>query len=115
MPAAVDRALVALLHAERGERGDAGADASDRRAVPEVSVLRRPADGSASAPRGGADRAPRTSAPHPEHRAWPYLLKGLRIEQANHAWCADITYIPVQRGFLYLVAIMDWASRFVLA
>ena len=61
------------------------------------------------------NRTPRTSAPHPEHRAWPYLLKGLRIEQANHAWCADITYIPVQRGFLYLVAIMDWASRFVLA
>ena len=60
-------------------------------------------------------RAPRTSAPHPEHRVWPYLLKGLRIERANHVWCADITYIPVQRGFLYLVAIMDWASRFVLA
>ena len=60
-------------------------------------------------------RASRTSDPHPEHRVWPYLLKGLRIEQANHVWCADITYIPVQRGFLYLVAIMDWASRFVLA
>ena len=60
-------------------------------------------------------RAPRTSDPHPEHRVWPYLLKGLRIERANHVWCADITYIPVQRGFLYLVAIMDWASRFVLA
>ena len=60
-------------------------------------------------------RAPRTSAPHPEHRVWPYLLKGLRIERANHVWCADITYIPVQRGFLYLVAIMDWASRHVLA
>ena len=60
-------------------------------------------------------RAPRTSAPHPEHRVWPYLLKNLRIERANHVWCADITYIPVQRGFLYLVAIMDWASRYVLA
>ena len=60
-------------------------------------------------------RAPRTSDPHPEHRIWPYLLRGLAIERPNHVWCADITYIPVQRGFLYLVAIMDWASRFVLA
>ena len=60
-------------------------------------------------------RAPRTSDPHPEHRVWPYLLRGLAIERPNHVWCADITYIPVQRGFLYLVAIMDWASRYVLA
>ena len=60
-------------------------------------------------------RAPRTSAPHPEHRVYPYLLRGLAIERPNHVWCADITYIPVQRGFLYLVAIMDWASRYVLA
>ena len=60
-------------------------------------------------------RAPRTSDPHPAHRVWPYLLKDLRIERSNHVWCADITYIPVRRGFLYLVAIMDWASRHVLA
>ena len=60
-------------------------------------------------------RAPRTSDPHPEHRVWPYLLRGLAIERPNHVWCADITYIPVQRGFLYLVAVMDWASRYVLA
>ena len=60
-------------------------------------------------------RAPRTSDPHPEHRVYPYLLRGLAIERPDHVWCADITYIPVQRGFLYLVAIMDWASRYVLA
>ena len=60
-------------------------------------------------------RAPRTSDPQPEHRVWPYLLRGLAIERPDHVWCADITYIPVSRGFLYLVAIMDWASRFVLA
>ena len=60
-------------------------------------------------------RAPRTSAPHPEHRVYPYLLRGLAVEQPNQVWCADITYIPVRRGFLYLVAIMDWASRYVLA
>ena len=60
-------------------------------------------------------RVPRTSDPHPEHRVYPYLLRGLMIERANHVWCADITYIPVRRGFLYLAAIMDWASRHVLA
>ncbi len=60
-------------------------------------------------------QAPRTSDPHPEHRIYPYRLKGLAITRANQVWCADITYIPVQRGFLYLVAIMDWATRHVLA
>jgi putative transposase len=60
-------------------------------------------------------RAPKTSVPHPEHRVYPYLLKGMAIDRPDHVWCADITYIPVQRGFLYLVAIMDWATRHVLA
>ena len=60
-------------------------------------------------------QAPRTSAPHPVHRIYPYLLKGMAIERPDQVWCADITYIPVQRGFLYLVAIMDWATRHVLA
>ena len=60
-------------------------------------------------------QAPRTSNPHPEHRIYPYLLKGMKIDRPNRVWCADITYIPVQRGFLYLVAIMDWATRHVLA
>ena len=60
-------------------------------------------------------QAPRTSDPHPEHRIYPYLLRNLVIDRPNQVWCADITYIPVQRGFLYLVAIMDWATRHVLA
>jgi len=60
-------------------------------------------------------QAPKTSARHPAHRIYPYLLKGMAIERPNQVWCADITYIPVQRGFLYLVAIMDWATRHVLA
>jgi len=60
-------------------------------------------------------RAPKTSLSHPEHRVYPYLLKGLVIERPDQVWCADISYIPVQRGFLYLVAIMDWATRHVLA
>jgi len=58
---------------------------------------------------------PRTSQPHPEHRVYPYLLRGLAIDRPNMVWCADITYIPLQRGFLYLVAIMDWYSRKVLS
>ena len=60
-------------------------------------------------------QAPRTSDPHPSHRVYPYLLKGMAIERPNQVWCADITYIPVRRRFLYLVAIMDWATRHVLA
>jgi len=59
--------------------------------------------------------APRTSAPYPERGVWPYLLRGLAIKRPDHVRCADIIYIPVQRGFLYLVAIMDWAIRYVLA
>jgi putative transposase len=58
---------------------------------------------------------PRTSDPHPQHRIYPYLLRKLAIERPNHVWCADVTYIPMRRGFLYLVAIMDWATRKVLA
>ncbi len=60
-------------------------------------------------------QAPKTSTPHPAHRIYPYLLTGMVIDRPNQVWCADITYIPVQRGFLYLVAIMDWATRHVLA
>jgi putative transposase len=60
-------------------------------------------------------QAPRTSDPHPDHRVYPYLLRGLVIDRANQVWCTDITYIPMRRGFLYLVAIMDWWSRKVLA
>ena len=58
---------------------------------------------------------PRTSEPHPQHRIYPYLLWHLTIERPNHVWCADITYIPMRRGFLCLVAIMNWATRKVLA
>lgn len=62
-------------------------------------------------------RKPRTSLPGEgsAHRVFPYLLKALAIERPNHVWAADITYIPMTKGFVYLVAIMDWASRKVLA
>ncbi len=60
-------------------------------------------------------QAPRTSDLHPAHRIYPYLLRGMAITRPNQVWCTDITYIPVQHGFLYLVAIMDWATQHVLA
>ena len=58
---------------------------------------------------------PDTSRPHPEHVVYPYLLRGLAIDRPNQVWCADITYIPMAKGFVYLVAVMDWHSRLVLA
>jgi putative transposase len=60
-------------------------------------------------------RKPRLTKTHPEHTFYPYLLRGLTITEANFVWCSDITYIPMAKGFCYLVAIMDWASRKVLA
>jgi putative transposase len=58
---------------------------------------------------------PKTTKPAPGHKIFPYLLRGVAIERPNQVWAADITYVPIGRGFLYLVAIMDWASRAVLA
>jgi putative transposase len=58
---------------------------------------------------------PNTSRPAKGHKIWPYLLKGLRVDRPNHVWAADITYLPMRRGFLYLVAIIDWFTRKVLA
>ncbi len=57
----------------------------------------------------------RTSLPNATHRRFPYLLKGLAIEHPNHVWATDITYVPMARGFLYLIAIIDWSSRAVLS
>ena len=58
---------------------------------------------------------PNTSKPTPAHKLYPYLLGGISIERVNQVWCADVTYIPMAKGFLYLVVIMDWVSRAVLA
>lgn len=58
---------------------------------------------------------PKTSKKHPAHKIYPYLLRELPITRPNQVWCTDITYIPMRRGFLYLVAIMDWFSRKVLS
>ena len=58
---------------------------------------------------------PKTSKPHPEHKIYPYLLRDLTIDRPNMVWATDITYVPMHRGFMYLVAIIDWYSRKVLS
>jgi putative transposase len=58
---------------------------------------------------------PNTSKPAAAHKLYPYLLSGLAIERVNQVWCSDVTYIPMAQGFLYLVVVMDWVSRAVLA
>lgn len=58
---------------------------------------------------------PRTTKRAPGEPIYPYLLRNLKIERANQVWCADITYVPMSRGFMYLVAVMDWHSRYVLS
>ena len=58
---------------------------------------------------------PKTSQPHPEHKIYPYLLRNLVIDHPNQVWAADITYIPMARGFMFLVVVMDWYSRKVLS
>ena len=60
-------------------------------------------------------RKPHTSQRHPAHTVYPYLLRHLEITRPNHVWAADITYIPMKRGFVYLFAVLDWASRRVLS
>src|SRR5437667_203077 len=57
----------------------------------------------------------KTTNPAPGHKVYPYLLRGLTIDRPNQVWCSDITYIPMAKGFVYLVAVMDWFSRRVLS
>jgi putative transposase len=58
---------------------------------------------------------PRTTRPHPQHKVYPYLLRNLTIDRPNQVWACDITYIPMARGFMYLIAVMDWHSRKILS
>jgi len=60
-------------------------------------------------------RRPNTSRKQPQHRIFPYLLRGLEITEANHVWAMDITYVPMRKGFVYLAAVLDWATRRVLS
>ena len=63
----------------------------------------------------GVAPGPQTSRPHSEHTVYPYLLRGRRIERSDEVWSTDITYVRLQHGVMYLVAIIDWCSRYVLA
>ena len=63
----------------------------------------------------GQAPGPSTSKPHPEHKVYPYLLRGLEITSVNQVWSTDITYIPLKQGYMYLAAVMDWYSRYVLS
>ena len=58
---------------------------------------------------------PQTTVPNPEHRVWPYLLRGVVVDRPNQVWAMDTTCIPMRRGFLYLAAVMDWATRKMLS
>ena len=63
----------------------------------------------------GLAPGPDTSKPHPEHKVYPYLLRNLSIDRVNQVWSTDVTYIPMPRGYMYLVAVIDWHSRYVLS
>ena len=63
----------------------------------------------------GVAPGPHMSRPHPTHTIYPYLLRDLVIDRPNQVWCTDVTYLPMHRGFMFLVAILDWYSRYVLA
>ena len=63
----------------------------------------------------GAVPGPHTSKPHPHHKIYPYLLRGMKIHAPNHVWSTDFTYIPMPTGFMYLAAVIDWHSRYVLS
>lgn len=58
---------------------------------------------------------PRPTFPNPQHRVYPYLLRGVTVDRPDQVWCSDITYLPLPSGFVFLVAVMDWFSRYVLA
>lgn len=61
----------------------------------------------------GIAPGPDTSKPHPEHKIYPYLLRDVTVEKVNQVWSTDITYIPMRKGFMYLVAVIDWFSRYL--
>jgi putative transposase len=63
----------------------------------------------------GAVPGPHTSKPHPQNKIYPYLLKDMELTQANLVWSTDLTYVPMPQGFMYLVAVIDWFSRYVLS
>src|SRR5215472_15372941 len=133
MPVAGSVTRVGLPEAGRGQCRGSGNHGADRPAVPGAALLRLAADGGVAGDPGhvvnrkqvrrlmrlaglvAIYQRPNTSKPAVAHKIYPYLLGGLAIEQVNQVWCSDVTYIPMAKGFLYLVVIMDWVSRAVLA
>src|SRR5215831_13631514 len=117
MPVAGAAPLVGVPQAGRGQRGGSCDYGADRSALSGSALLWLAPDGSmAGDPR--PSRQPQAAAASDAaagHKIYPYLLRGLAIERVNQVWCSDITYIPMAKGFLYLVVIMDWVSRAVLA
>src|ERR1035441_1425827 len=117
-----------LSPAAAGERGEPASAPAARRAVHGLPLFRQPSHGRHA---GGQPQThpalmrilciealypkPNLSRPAPGHEIYPYLLRGISIERPNQVWSTDITYIPMHGGFLYLVAVMDWFSRFVLS
>ncbi len=134
MRAAGGAAVELVLPTASRERGEPGADATAGRAVHADTVLRQPADDGLAAEHGHAVNRkrvrrllrlmgleaiypkPRLSQPGARgHRSYPYLLRALPITRADQVWSTDITYVPLRQGFMYLVAILDWYSRYVLS
>src|SRR5438874_8396109 len=133
MHAAGDCAQQLLLPAAAGICGGTRASEAARPDFHRLSSLRQPPAPGGAVARGdsmGRRRVRRlmrklglwavrpkrnTSKRHPGHKVYPYLLRGKTIDRANQVWAADITYIPMRQGFLYLVAIIDWATRRVLS
>src|SRR5260370_35936756 len=117
-----------LLSAAAGEHRKSASAPQAGPVVSETSVLRQPQNGcrAGSEPQARpasnayhGHRSPLSKTefkpPVPGHQVYPYLLRGMEILRPNHVWSTDITYIPMRGGFLYLVAVMDWFSRFVLS
>jgi putative transposase len=117
-----------LLRSRPRERRKPCIDAFNRRAVPQNAVLWLSSHGNLDLQGHTVNdkrvrhlmrlmgleaiyQKPRTSIPNKEHIIYPYLLRNILIERVNHVWSTDITYVPMERGFLYLVAVMDWYSR----
>src|SRR5258706_12041759 len=133
MHAAGDCAQQLLLPAAAGICGGTRASEAARPDFHSLSSLRQPPAPGGAVARGDFDGPParprlmrklglwavrpkrNTSKRHPGHKVYPYLLRGKTIDRANQVWAADITYIPMRQGFLYLVAIIDWATRRVLS
>src|SRR5438270_5479260 len=121
-------ALDLLLPAATRERRESASAPPARPTLYEAPVLRQPQNGRRTGREPQTHPAPdahtghrsplsqpRLSRPAPGHQIYPYLLRGVAIERPNHVWSTDITYIPMRGGFLYLVAVMDWFSRYVLS